>query len=224
MATEDTIQQRDNFHIHQEIIRDLQEDEHRRQIERLIAERRYNEVPIFLEYLKYECGGEEKTLEKIERLESYLSEGLPRYQDILAEQNRKIPDAPKGVEYKDPGIMESQIFTVLTKRFKSGRLSFSKFGATCLSKICAIKVECGTVEIEKIETEIQIDNSVEEYMKEIKERLRKSKEVSERTKKAEFERKKDDSIGSYQGLNIDYTDPIYQALKLVKISELDYII
>lgn len=54
LATKDTIQQRDNFHIHQEIIRDIQEEEYRRQLERLIAERRYDEVPVYLEYLKYE--------------------------------------------------------------------------------------------------------------------------------------------------------------------------
>ena len=39
LATKNTIQQRDNFHIHQEIIRDIQEDELRRQLERLIAEK-----------------------------------------------------------------------------------------------------------------------------------------------------------------------------------------
>lgn len=54
LATKETIQQRDNFHIHQEIIRDIQEEEYRRQLERLIAERRYEEVPVYLEYLKYE--------------------------------------------------------------------------------------------------------------------------------------------------------------------------
>ena len=119
LATSDTIQQRDNFHIHQEIIRDIQEEEYRRQLERLIAEKRYDEVPVYLEYLKYEVGGEITALDKIKRLESYLSEGLPRYQDVLEEQNKTMPEAPEGIEYKDPGIMESQIFTVLTKRFKS---------------------------------------------------------------------------------------------------------
>lgn len=54
LATKETIQQRDNFHIHQEIIRDIQEEEYRRQLERLIAEKRYEEVPVYLEYLKYE--------------------------------------------------------------------------------------------------------------------------------------------------------------------------
>ncbi len=119
LATKNTIQQRDNFHIHQEIIRDIQEDEYRRQLERLIAEKRYDEVPVYLEYLKYEVGGEESAINKIDRLKSYLSEGLPRYQDILEKQNRTMPEAPEGIEYKNPGVMESQIFTVLSKRFKS---------------------------------------------------------------------------------------------------------
>ena len=114
LATKNTIQQRDNFHIHQEIIRDIQENELRRQLEKLIAEKRYDEVPVYLEYLRYEVGGEESAINKIDRLESYLSEGLPRYK-----QNRTMPEAPEGIEYKNPGIMESQIFTVLTKRFKS---------------------------------------------------------------------------------------------------------
>ena len=48
LATKDTIRQKDNFHIHQEIIRDIPEEENRRIIEKLIAERRYDEVPIFL--------------------------------------------------------------------------------------------------------------------------------------------------------------------------------
>ncbi len=35
LETKETIQQRDNFHIHQEIIRDIQEEEYRRQLKRL---------------------------------------------------------------------------------------------------------------------------------------------------------------------------------------------
>ena len=76
-------------------------------------------MPVYLEYLRYEVGVEESAINKIDRLESYLSEGLPRYQDVLEKQNRTMPEAPEGIEYKNPGIMESQIFTVLTKRFKS---------------------------------------------------------------------------------------------------------
>lgn len=79
-------------------------------------------------------GGEEVVLNKIERLKNYLSEGLPRYQDILEQQNRTMPKAPEGIEYKSPGIMESQIFTVLTKRFKSRKVKFFKIWSNLFSE------------------------------------------------------------------------------------------
>ena len=88
-------------------------------------------------------GGEETTVKKIERLESYLSEGLPRYQDILEEQKREMPEPPKDIEYRDPGTMESQIFTVLTKRFKSRKIKFFKVWSNLLSKDMCNKSRTG---------------------------------------------------------------------------------
>ena len=167
--------------------------------------------------MKY--GGEEKAIEKIERLKSYLSEGLPRYQDILEKQEKKIPEAPNGIEYKDPGIMESQIFTVLTKRFKSGRLSFSKLGTTCLVKICAAKVQEGVIDIEKLKKEIPIDNSVEEYMKKITEGIKKVRK-SLIVKKANLIDKNRTTCKSF---NIGKKSPIFQEISLTPISQLDYI-
>lgn len=38
-------------------------------------------------------------------------------------------------------------------------MSFSKFGATCLAKICAIKVQEGVIEIQTVEQETVIDTS-----------------------------------------------------------------
>lgn len=163
-------------------------------------------------------GGEVKVIEKINRLESYLSEGLPRYQDVLEEQGKEIPKAPNGIEYKSPGIMESQIFTVLTKRFKSGRLSFSKFGATCLSKICALKVQESIVEIEEIEKEVPIDNSIQEYLNKIKEALKTPKRALIKLNRTE------ENYNQYNNIGIDSKSPIYQALMATPISELEYII
>ena len=217
LATKDTIRQKDNFHIHQEIIRDLQEDEHRREIEKLIAEKRYDEVPVFLEYLKYECGGEKKDVKKIERLQSYLSEGLPRYQDVLQEQNKEMPEPPKDIEYKNPGIMESQIFTVLSKRFKSGRMAFSKIGATCLAKICASKVENkGIIELEKLEQPIEIDEEVEKYMLEIEQNLECITNVFRANEKEIVNH-------TCKTVELDSQNPIREAIKMVSMSDLKYI-
>lgn len=87
-----------------------------------------------LNILNMKCGGEECTVNKIKRLESYLSEGLPRYQDVLEQQNRTMPEPPKEIEYRSPGIMESQIFTVLSKRFKSRKIKLFKIWCNMFSK------------------------------------------------------------------------------------------
>lgn len=87
-----------------------------------------------LNILNMKYGGEESAINKIKRLESYLSEGLPRYQDILEQQNRTMPEAPKEIEYRSPGIMESQIFTVLTKRFKSRKNKLFKVWCNMFGK------------------------------------------------------------------------------------------
>lgn len=173
MATSETIRQKDNFHIHQEIMRDITEDKHKRQIERLIAESRYNEIPYFIEFLRYECGGDEATIKKLNKLESYLSSGLPRFREVLESQNRKLPEPPENIEYRDPGIMECQIFTVLSKRFKSGRMSFSKIGASCLAKICALKAENkGIIDTSKINVKVKED--LKKYKEEIEEKIEKT--------------------------------------------------
>ena len=44
----------------------------------------------------------EKVVNKIDKLKRYLSDGLERYQDVLEKQQREIPVAPEGVEYRDP--------------------------------------------------------------------------------------------------------------------------
>lgn len=186
MATSDTIRQKDNFHIHQEIMRDIAEDKDKRQIERLIAESRYDEIPCFIEYLRYECGGDETTIKKLNKLESYLSSGLPRFREVLDSQNRELPEPPESIEYRDPGIMECQIFSVLSKRFKSGRMSFSKIGASCLAKICALKAENkGIIDISKIN--INVKEELKSYKKEIVEKIKKTmaNKVTENTENSE---------------------------------------
>jgi len=96
-------------------------------------------------------------------------------------------------------------------------LSFSKFGATCLAKICAIKVQEGVVEIATVEQEILIDNSIEEYMNEVKAAVKTARKALIKINKGENE-------NTYGSINIDSQNPIYQAVKLTPISELDYII
>lgn len=64
------------------------------------------------------------------------------------------------------GTQESPIFSKLKKRFCSGRKTFSEHGANRLEKIYVLK--------EKFNME-EIDRSVEEWIKEIEEKVKKNK-------------------------------------------------
>ncbi len=95
IATEDTIRQKDLFHIQQEILRDVKGKEYQEELQKMVAEKRYNEIPTYIEGLKHELGGEEKVVKKLDTLKSYLKEGLPRYKDILKEQRSRITTSTK---------------------------------------------------------------------------------------------------------------------------------
>lgn len=160
------IYQKDQFHIMQEIVRDVPK-EYRNIIEELVKTKQYDKIEKAIEGLKVELGGEYKAVKKLNTLQSNLSSGLERYQDIV-----EVPEAPEGVEYRNMGTQESQIFSKLKKRFCSGRKAFSEHGANALAKICALSEKFS---LEELETPIPIDTSVEDWIKEIEENVRKNR-------------------------------------------------
>lgn len=101
--------QKDQFHIMQEITRDVPK-EYRNVIVELINKKEYNEIKAAINGLKNELGGEYKEIKKLNKLESYLSNDLARYQDVV-----QVPEAPEGIEYRKMGTQESQIFSKLKK-------------------------------------------------------------------------------------------------------------
>ena len=181
------IYQKDQFHIMQEITRDVPK-EYRSIIEELVKTKQYKKIHQAIEKLKYVVGGEEKEIKKLNRLQSYLSKDLSRYQDIV-----KVPNAPEGIEYRTMGTQESQIFSKLKKRFCSGRKAFSEHGANSLAKVCVLNEKFS---LEDIETSIPIDTSIEDWIKEIEENVKKNI-----TRKDKFlaAKGKVEKIGVHQG-------------------------
>ena len=161
--------QKDQFHIMQEIVRDVPK-EYRKTIKELVNTKQYNKIQAAIEELKYEVGGEYTAVKKLNKLQSYLSNGLERYQDKV-----EVPEAPTGIEYRNMGTQESQIFSKLEKRFCSGRKAFSEHGANALAKVCVISEKFS---IEEIETPIPIDSSVEDWIKEIEENVKANKKMN----------------------------------------------
>ena len=62
----------------------------------------FEKIEPAIDGLKYELNGEYQAVKKLNKLESYLSSDLERYQDIV-----EIPEAPEGIEYRNMGTQES---------------------------------------------------------------------------------------------------------------------
>ena len=166
ITAKDGIYQKDQFHIMQEIVRDVPK-EYRNILTELINNKEYNKIQSAIDGLKYELGGEYQQVKKLNKLQSYLSGDLERYQDIV-----EVPEAPEGIEYRNMGTQESQIFSKLEKRFCSGRKAFSIHGANALSKVCVLSEK---FEIDELETPIPVDTSVEDWIKEIESNVKANK-------------------------------------------------
>ena len=161
------IYQKDQFHIIQEIVRDVP-IEYRNIFIELINKKEFEKIQPAMDGLKYELNGEYQAVKKLNKLESYLSNDLERYQDIV-----EIPEAPEGIEYRNMGTQESQIFSKLKKRFCSGRKAFGIHGANALSKICVLSEKFN---IDELETPIPIDTRLEDWIKEIEENVKANKQ------------------------------------------------
>lgn len=165
------VYQKDSFHIRQSINRNIEDPSDRNGLNNLIREKRYSEIYNFIEALKYKSGGEESQINKLMRLQEYLKDGLPRYTEII----KDMPEAPAGMEYRGMGTCESEVFCVLSRRFSDRRMSFSKFGATMLSKVVALKAENQGKDILKVvETPVKIDDSIERWITDIEEKANRT--------------------------------------------------
>ena len=127
----------------QEIVRDVPK-EYRNIITELVKGKQFDKIQIAIDGLKRELGGEYNAVKKLNKLQSYLSHDLARYQDIV-----EVPKAPEGIEYRNMGTQESQIFSKLENRFCSGRKAFGEHGANALAKVCVLNEKFSLEDIVK---------------------------------------------------------------------------
>lgn len=199
--------QKDEFHIMQAIVRNVPK-EYRNIIVELVKKKEYKKIQRAIEGLKYEVDGEYKAIEKLNRLQSYLSKDLERYQDVL-----EVPEAPEGIEYRNMGTQESQIFSKLKKRFCSGRKAFSEHGANALAKVCVLSEKFS---IEELETPIPIDTSIEDWIKELEENVRRNKTTT--SSYVAREPKPRESIGVHMShSNLEFMKEILKMKKFYEI-------
>lgn len=132
----DVIFQLDRYHVYQEILRKISNQEARTEIRRLFDEEKVDEMLKYIEtYATSVESPEEKDTKskKARELYKYLSNnraGLLPYN----KQGKKIPEPQAGMIHKGMGVQENQNCTVITLRMKNRRMRWSVKGANNLSK------------------------------------------------------------------------------------------
>jgi hypothetical protein len=130
--------QLDPYHLSQSIVRNVKDKKARNQIKGWLNQGQFSKVYSKIEALKYQCDGLMSEIKKLNDLESYIrnnEEGIINYKN---KEEIAIPPPPDGIEYRNLGTMEKNI-DLFAKRMK-GAKSWSKQGATNLSKIIALKI------------------------------------------------------------------------------------
>ena len=128
--------QLDRYHIHQEILRKIQDKKAQQEIRRLLEEEKPEEM---LEYIRIYADSVESPDEK--DMQSKKARELLRYLEnnrhgLLPydRQGIPIPEAPEGILYKHMGVQENQNCTAITLRMKHRRMRWSVSGANNLAK------------------------------------------------------------------------------------------
>lgn len=208
--------QLDMFHIKQMISRCIREKEDINSMNKLLENKKYNDMILFSESLKYKYDGEVNEVENLNKLQEYIkknNKNFNRYQDSELFKKEKR----KGTWYKNLGTQESTNYQVITKRMKKRRMCFSKAGADNLSRILAMVM---SYDYKGLENELKLQTIPLEILEESKEHIEYEKLLLQkyRINKRENKNKKynDSFRGSIPGLNC------YNTNEMMKIKSLIY--
>jgi len=142
LADADVHFQLDPFHKNREIAKKVKDEKQRDAVRKLLSEKRVQDLLIYIKGIS-ELTEEESEKKKLKELFEYFNsnkEGLIPYQ----ERGLKLPEPPKGLEYRNLGTMEHHVCDGAAKRMKHQKASWSKEGAANLGRLLCKKV-CGNL-------------------------------------------------------------------------------
>ena len=158
--------QLDPYHRNKVIKEKIHNKQAQKEILDLLQEEKIDEVFHYLELYKNSLS-EESEIADAEELTGYYEnnrEGLLPYQS----QGLKLPENPDGLEYRNMGVMENHVWSVIAKRMKHNHTSWSKRGGNHLAKILAKKCSGKLYEVtEKLKHPVFEGEKVEELYGEI---------------------------------------------------------
>ena len=143
--------QLDPFHRNKAVKEKLHDKRAQEAVLELLKEEEIEEVFRYLEIYKDSLSGEEEIADAEELLRYYENNrsGLLPYQS----QGLELPEAPEGLEYRNMGVMENHVWSVIARRMKHNHTSWSIRGGNHLAKLlakkCSGKLEEVTKELER---------------------------------------------------------------------------
>lgn len=215
-----TIYQADSYHIKEKINTQVKDLEDAEKLKEMFWKKEYSEMIEYVEDLKYKYNGEYEEINKLEELKRYLEkrkESMKRYNDN-EEIKKKLKSFNKqtGLKYRNMGCQESNNYSILTRRFKRRRMSWSKNGSENLAKVITTYASESCTDIIKHFNIQKLPESFieysEKYIKQIEENIEKMKKEKVKTKK----------IYTFKQGNIEGCPEIKEIIKNKPISELIY--
>lgn len=131
-----TYKQLDQYHLHQEITRRIQDKKIRRMVMEKLHEK---DIDKMLKYVMMYADSidngdkKDKQADDVRELYRYLNNnrsGLLKYKDMIM-----LPDQEPGTVYRNMGVQEGQNCTLITMRMKHRRMRWSVAGANNLAKV-----------------------------------------------------------------------------------------
>ena len=161
--------QLDPFHKSQAVIRNVSDKKEAGELIKQIHGGEEEKALKRIEELKYECGGEEHIVKKLQKLLDYFMANRDFLRPYHLREDINMPKPPEGVCYRHLGTMEHNVCDVCAQRMKNRKASWSIKGSNNLAKILAEKAS-GTLysTIHSLLNNIIPDNKFEEIVEVIK--------------------------------------------------------
>lgn len=215
------IYQADSYHIKEKISLCVKEQEDVKELNKMFWNKEYEKMIDYVEILKYKYDGEYEEVEKLNILKKYLEKRKSYMKRYNSENKVKLKlkeySQKTGLKYRNMGCQESNNYSLIARRMKKRRMSWSQKGSENIAKVIAARASESTKDIVSKLTVNRLPESfieyAEKYIQEIENniKLMKKNKVKKVKEKREI---KTFSLESYPNIR--------KILEIKPISELIY--
>lgn len=189
--TKNAIIQADPYHFQEKISRCIRDEEDVKKMKELYYKRNYKEMIKLIEELKFKYDGEYEEVKKLKSLEKYCTKRknqMKRYnEDEKVKLRLKEISKQTGLKYRNMGCQESNNYSILTRRMKHKRMSWSKKGSENIAKVITARASESTKNMISKFTFKQLPeefrNYAEKYIQEIENNVKSLKKKKEKVQK-----------------------------------------